>query len=237
MQIIWELDKRASIKYKDPKVQIIDDNMRVHMAHIDIHYGFSVNGVAAIHTEILKDTELNHFYKIYPEKFNNKTNGITFRRWLLSCNRELAACITDTIGTGYKKDAAELEKLMEHLDDEALLTAIKAIKRTKKEELVAYLKKFNPFGPGNQNPVFCTRNVFDFGTSKLVGKNLEHIKLELEDNSTSRVINAIAFNMAPYFEHIHAHKPIDICYTIEQTKHSGNLDSVQLMIRDIRPSE
>ena len=79
--------------------------------------------------------------------------------------------------------------------------------------------------------------MFDFGTSKLVGKNLEHIKLELEDNSTSRVINAIAFNMAPYFEHIHAHKPIDICYTIEQTKHSGNLDSVQLMIRDIRPSE
>ena len=104
-------------------------------------------------------------------------------------------------------------------------------------ELVGYLKKFNPFGPGNQNPVFCTRNVFDFGTSKLVGKNLEHIKLELEDNSTSRVINAIAFNMAPYFEHIHAHKPIDICYTIEQTKHSNNLDSVQLMIRDIRPSE
>lgn len=103
-------------------------------------------------------------------------------------------------------------------------------------ELVAHLKKFNPFGPGNQNPVFCTRNVFDFGTSKLVGKNLEHIKLELEDNSTSRVINAIAFNMAPYFEHIHAHKPIDICYTIEQTKHSGNLDSVQLMIKDIRPS-
>lgn len=103
-------------------------------------------------------------------------------------------------------------------------------------ELVAYLKKFNPFGPGNQNPIFCTRNVFDFGTSKLVGKNLEHIKLELEDDSTSRVINAIAFNMAPYFEHIHAHKPIDICYTIEQSKHSGSLDSIQLMIKDIRPS-
>ena len=102
--------------------------------------------------------------------------------------------------------------------------------------LVTYLKKFNPFGPGNQNPVFCTRNVFDFGTSKLVGKNLEHIKLELEDNSTSRVINAIAFNMAPYFEHIHAHKPVDICYTIEQTKQPGNLDNIQLMIKDIRPS-
>lgn len=103
-------------------------------------------------------------------------------------------------------------------------------------ELVAYLKKFNPFGPGNQKPVFCSRNVFDFGTSKLVGKNLEHIKLELEDNSTSHVLNAIAFNMSQYFEHIHSHKPIDICYTIEQTKHSNNPESIQLMIRDIRPS-
>lgn len=104
-------------------------------------------------------------------------------------------------------------------------------------EFISWLKKFNPFGPGNQKPVFCSRHVFDFGTSKLVGKNLEHIKLELEDNSTSRVINAIAFNMAPYFEHIHAHKPIDICYTIEQTKHPGKEDSVQLMIKDIRLSE
>lgn len=104
-------------------------------------------------------------------------------------------------------------------------------------ELLSYLKKFNPFGPGNQKPVFRTRNVFDFGTSKLVGKNLEHIKLELEDNSTSHVINAIAFNMAQYFEHIHSHKAIDICYTIEQTKRSGGHESIQLMIRDIRPSE
>ncbi|MDE7160326.1 MAG: single-stranded-DNA-specific exonuclease RecJ [Muribaculaceae bacterium] len=101
-------------------------------------------------------------------------------------------------------------------------------------EFVAALRKFNPHGPGNQKPVFCTRNVFDFGTSKLVGKNLEHIKLELEDNSTSRVINAIAFNMAPYFEHIHAHKPVDICYTIEESKHHNSPESVQLMIRDIR---
>ncbi|MBD5183937.1 MAG: single-stranded-DNA-specific exonuclease RecJ [Bacteroidales bacterium] len=105
-------------------------------------------------------------------------------------------------------------------------------------ELVSYLKKFNPFGPGNQKPVFCSKNVFDFGTSKLVGKNMEHIKLELEDNSTSHVINAIAFNMSRYFEHIHAHKPIDIVYTIEQTKRSNNNpDSIQLMIRDIKPSE
>ncbi len=103
-------------------------------------------------------------------------------------------------------------------------------------EFIAYLRKFNPFGPGNQKPVFITKNVFDFGTSKLVGKNMEHIKLELEDNSTSRVINAIAFNMAPYFEHIHAHKPIDICYTIEHSKHPSRGDSVQLMVRDIRLS-
>ncbi len=104
-------------------------------------------------------------------------------------------------------------------------------------ELLTYLRKFNPFGPGNQKPVFITKNVFDFGTSKLVGKNMEHIKLELEDNSTSRVMNAIAFNMAPYFEHIHAHKPIDIIYTIEETKHPTRGEKVQLMIRDIRPSK
>ena len=104
-------------------------------------------------------------------------------------------------------------------------------------DLVTSLRRLNPYGPGNQKPVFCTQNVFDFGTSKLVGKNLEHIKLELEDNSTSRVLNAIAFNMAPYFEHIHAHKPIDICYTIEQAKHNSNGESIQLMIRDIRLSK
>lgn len=104
-------------------------------------------------------------------------------------------------------------------------------------ELISYLKKFNPFGPGNQKPVFCSHNVFDFGTSKLVGRDLEHIKLELEDNSTSHVINAIAFNMSQYFEHIHSHKPIDIVYTIEQTKRSNDPDSIQLMIRDIRISE
>ena len=104
-------------------------------------------------------------------------------------------------------------------------------------EFIQTLKKFNPFGPGNQKPVFCAKNVFDFGTSKLVGHNLEHIKLELEDNSTSRVLNAIAFNMSQYFEHIHNHKALDICFTIEQTKNNPNPDSIQLMIRDIRPSK
>ncbi len=139
--IIKELDKRVAKKYKDPKVQIIDKDKRVHMAHIDIHYGFSVNGVAAIHTEILKNTELNAFYKIYPEKFNNKTNGITFRRWLLSCNRELAGFLSETIGDGYKKDAAKLEKLLERIDDEAVLNRIAEIKMNRKKDLAAYVKE------------------------------------------------------------------------------------------------
>ena len=139
--IIKELDKRVAKKYKDPKVQIIDKDDRVHMAHIDIHYGFSVNGVAAIHTEILKDTELNAFYKIYPEKFNNKTNGITFRRWLLSCNHELAAFLSETIGDGYKKDANKLEQLLDFKDDEAVLNRIAEIKMNRKKDLAAYVKE------------------------------------------------------------------------------------------------
>ena len=139
--IIKELDKRVAKKYKDPKVQIIDKEKRVHMAHIDIHYGFSVNGVAAIHTEILKDSELNSFYKIYPEKFNNKTNGITFRRWLLSCNKPLANLLSNTIGDGYKKDAMELEKLLEKIEDQEILDEIKKIKAVKKQELVDFVKE------------------------------------------------------------------------------------------------
>lgn len=139
--IIKELDKRVKEKYKDPKVQIIDKDNRVHMAHIDIHYGFSVNGVAAIHTEILKETELNAFYKIYPEKFNNKTNGITFRRWLLSCNRELAGFLSETIGDGYKKDADKLEKLLEYKEDQKVLDRIAEIKMNRKRDLAAYVKE------------------------------------------------------------------------------------------------
>ena len=138
---IKEIDKRIAAKYDDSKVQIIDENNRVHMAHIDIHYGFSVNGVAAIHTEILKDSELNNFYKIYPEKFNNKTNGITFRRWLLSCNRELAGFLSQTIGDGYKKDADKLEKLLEYKDDQAVLDRLAEIKMNRKKELAAYVKE------------------------------------------------------------------------------------------------
>ncbi|MCI9430601.1 MAG: glycogen/starch/alpha-glucan phosphorylase [Lachnospiraceae bacterium] len=137
--IIKELDKRVADKYKDEKVQVIDKDKRVHMAHIDIHYGFSVNGVAAIHTDILKNTELKPFYDIYPEKFNNKTNGITFRRWLLSCNRELTAFIDELIGQDYKKDAFQLEKLMAYVDEEEVLGRLEKIKRKKKEALAAYV--------------------------------------------------------------------------------------------------
>ena len=137
--IIKELSARVARKYSDPRVQIIDKDGRVHMAHMDIHYGFSVNGVASIHTEILKETELHPFYEIYPEKFNNKTNGITFRRWLLSCNRELTALIDETIGTDYKKDAGKLEKLMEYVDDEAFTGRLLEIKKEKKRILAEYI--------------------------------------------------------------------------------------------------
>ena len=138
---IKELDKRVAAKYDDPKVQIIDKDNRVHMAHIDIHYGFSVNGVAAIHTEILKNSELNAFYKIYPEKFNNKTNGITFRRWLMSCNHELSTFIAQTIGDGFKKDADKLEKLLEYKDNQEVLDRIAEIKMNRKKDLAAYVKE------------------------------------------------------------------------------------------------
>ena len=157
---IEELDKRVREKYKDPKVQIIDEDDRVHMAHIDIHYGFSVNGVAAIHSEILKQTELNHFYKIYPAKFNNKTNGITFRRWLLSCNRELAGFISEKIGDGYKKDANQLENLLQFIDDTTVLDEIEAIKRRRKEELAEYVKKV-------EGVVLNPDSIFDIQSKRL----------------------------------------------------------------------
>ena len=138
--IIGELDKRVKEKFDDPRVYILDDHGLVHMAHIDIHYGFSVNGVAALHTEILKSTELKHFYDLYPEKFNNKTNGITFRRWLLHANPRLTGLLDETIGTGYRADAMELEKLLAHRDDAAVLEALGKVKAGNKKDLAAYLK-------------------------------------------------------------------------------------------------
>lgn len=157
---IKELDKRVAAKYKDPKVQIIDKDGRVHMAHIDIHYGFSVNGVAAIHTEILKNTELNAFYRLYPEKFNNKTNGITFRRWLMSCNRELSTYLAQTIGDGFKKDADKLEKLLEFKDNPEVLDQIAQIKMNRKQELVAYVKE-------NEGVTLNPDSIFDIQIKRL----------------------------------------------------------------------
>ena len=141
MPIIEVLDDKVRRKYEDESVSIIDRNDTVHMAHIDIHYGFSVNGVASLHTEILKETELNNFYKIYPEKFNNKTNGITFRRWLLHCNPALTALLDELIGEGYKKDATELEKLLAFKDDEKVLDRLVEIKHANKEALCKYLEE------------------------------------------------------------------------------------------------
>ncbi len=139
MPIIEILDNKVRRKFEDPSVYIIDKDERVHMAHIDIHYGFSVNGVAWLHTEILKNEELNHFYKLYPEKFNNKTNGVTFRRWLMHCNPELAQWITELIGNGWKKDAGELEKLLSYRGDKEVLNNLLAIKKEKKLQLKKYL--------------------------------------------------------------------------------------------------
>ena len=140
MPIIEVLDDKVRRKYEDESVSIIDRNDTVHMAHIDIHYGFSVNGVASLHTEILKHQELKDFYQMMPEKFNNKTNGITFRRWLMSCNPELSAMITDLIGDGWKKDANELEKLGNFVNDDAVLDRLLAVKAGKKADLKNYLK-------------------------------------------------------------------------------------------------
>ena len=140
LPIIRELDNRVRHQFDDKSVYIIDDENRVHMAHMDIDYGHSVNCVAALHTEILKDSELNNFYKIYPEKFNNKTNGITFRRWLLHCNPLLTREIEKLIGDGFKKDAMELEKLGAFVDDKAVLNELETIKTANKVELADYMK-------------------------------------------------------------------------------------------------
>ena len=137
--IIRYLDENVRARYTDASVYIIDENDRVHMAHIDIHYGMSVNGVAKLHTQILKNTELNNFYKLYPEKFNNKTNGITFRRWLIHCNHELADYITQLIGDGYKHDANELKALMSYAEDTSVIEHLSDIKQHNKTALAKYL--------------------------------------------------------------------------------------------------
>ena len=160
LPIIYELNSRVVKKFDDKSVAIIDDEKRVHMAHMDIHYGYSINGVAYLHTEILKNTELNNFYKIYPEKFNNKTNGITFRRWLLHCNHDLTSYIESLIGPGFKKDANELEKLGAYVDDQAVLQKILDIKNGKKVELKEYLEK-------TQGIVLDENSVYDIQIKRL----------------------------------------------------------------------
>ena len=158
--IIEVLDDKVRRRFDDESVVIIDKNDTVHMAHIDIHYGFSVNGVAALHTEILEKSELNNFYKIYPEKFNNKTNGITFRRWLLHCNPELTDQLTEWIGDGYKKDAEELKKLEKYLSDKDALDTLLKIKTDNKAGFVDYIKR-------TQNITLNPNSIFDIQVKRL----------------------------------------------------------------------
>jgi starch phosphorylase len=159
MPIIRELDNRVRKNISDESTYIIKDDL-VHMAHMDIHYGYSVNGVAYLHTEILKDTELHNFYQLYPEKFNNKTNGITFRRWLMACNPQLSELITSLIGDGWKRDANELEKLGSFVNDEAVLDQLLKVKHTKKIELEEYLKE-------KQGIVIDTHSIIDIQIKRL----------------------------------------------------------------------
>ena len=158
--IIKVLDEKVRDKFDDESVYIIDDTDRVHMAHMDIHYGYSVNGVAYLHTEILKNSELNNFYKIYPEKFNNKTNGITFRRWLLHCNEGLSAYIESLIGDGFKKDATELKKLEQFKDDETVLNKLFEIKKENKIIFKDYIK-------ATQNIDIDENSIFDIQVKRL----------------------------------------------------------------------
>ena len=151
--IIKMLDKKVREKYNDPSVYIIDNENRVHMAHMDIHYGFSVNGVAYLHTEILKKNELHNFYEIYPEKFNNKTNGITFRRWLFHCNEALTAYIDELIGIEYKKDAAKLKDLEKYIEDESVLNHLLEIKAENKKILKDYIMETQKIEI-NENSIF-----------------------------------------------------------------------------------
>ncbi len=158
--IIEKLNKRIQQKHKASNVQIIDQDGRVHMAHLAIHYGFSVNGVAAIHTDILKETELQQFYKLYPHKFNNKTNGITFRRWLIGCNPKLTLFLKEHIGDEFSKDATKLEGLLDYIDDEQALETLRRIKRENKENLVEYMKT-------HQNVTLNPNSIFDIQIKRL----------------------------------------------------------------------
>lgn len=182
MPIIRDLADRVKEKYSDSEVQIIDNENRVHMARIDMHYSYSVNGVAALHTEILKESELKPFYTIYPDKFNNKTNGITFRRWLMHCNPELTAFIDETLGTSWRKDAAELEKLLEYKEDEEVLNKIVDIKKLKKQELIAYIEKTEGIRL-NPESVFCIqiKRLHEYKRQQMNALYIIHKYLEIKN--------------------------------------------------------
>lgn len=158
--IIEKLDKKVRKLFKNEKLYIIDKDKRVHMAHIDIHFGYSVNGVAALHTDILKESELKDFYEVYPEKFNNKTNGITFRRWLVHCNHRLSAYLNELIGKDYLRDASKLEKLLEYKDNEAVIKKLEEIKKDAKLELKDFLKS-------TQNLDIDENSIFDIQIKRL----------------------------------------------------------------------
>ena len=168
MPIIEKLDALARTRTKDESLAIIDKDDRVHMAHMDIHFTHSTNGVAALHTEILKNSELHGFYELYPEKFNNKTNGITFRRWLLECDPRLTAALEQHIGSGFRKDAAELEKLLAFADDEAVLDQLTAVKKANKKALADWLLR-------TQKVSVNTDAVFDIQSKRLHEYKRQHL--------------------------------------------------------------
>ena len=160
MPIIEKLDALARTRSEDASLAIIDEDNVVHMAHMDIHFTHSTNGVAALHTEILKNSELHNFYELYPEKFNNKTNGITFRRWLLECDPRLTAVLEKHIGTGFRKDASELEKMMAFADDAAVLEELREVKSENKEALADWLHR-------TQGVTVNTGAMFDIQSKRL----------------------------------------------------------------------
>ena len=180
--IIKELDKKVREKYDDESVYIIDNNNYVHMANIDIHYSFSVNGVASLHTDILKNNELNNFYKIYPEKFNNKTNGITFRRWLMHCNPSLTKLIEDLIGDEFKVNAEKLQDLLKYIDDEKVQQDILDIKHNNKVKLKNYLKRTKNIDV-DENSIFDIqiKRLHEYKRQQMNALYIIHKYLEIKD--------------------------------------------------------
>ena len=202
MPIIEKLDAIAKTRSNDTRLAIIDQNQTVHMAHMDIHFTHSTNGVASLHTQILKDSELSGFYQLYPDKFNNKTNGITFRRWLLKCNPMLTAEIESLIGTGFKKDAAELEKLLAYTNDPKVLKKLSAIKKENKENLAAWLEDKQGVKL-NTNAMFSiqSKRLHEYKRQQLNLLFLIHEYLEIKSGHTPAVplVNIFGAKAAPAY--------------------------------------